>query len=315
MGSYELVKLLGRGGMGEVWLARHRRLCSGAAVKLIRPEVLIEKTGREAHVLRRRFEQEARATARLRSPHTVVLHDYGVSEEGSFYYAMELLEGLDLEGVVERFGPQPPSRVAHILRQVCDSLAEAHGYGLVHRDIKPSNIFLAHLGVQCDFVKVLDFGLVKTDEAEATRLTLDGMTAGTPAYMAPELATGKPFDGRVDIYSLGCIAYFLLTGTPVFEESTPVAVAIAHVQKDPVPPSQRTEIAVPSALEQVIMRCLAKNPADRPQSARELARALEAAEGVGTWSPDDAERWWRMHLPDYFAADDPHAAEALSLAH
>jgi eukaryotic-like serine/threonine-protein kinase len=315
MGSYELVKLLGRGGMGEVWLARHRRLCSGAAVKLIRPEVLVQKTGREAHILRRRFEQEARATARLRSPHTVVLHDYGVSEEGSFYYAMELLEGLDLEDVIERFGPQPPSRVSQILRQVCDSLAEAHGYGLIHRDIKPSNIFLARLGVQCDFVKVLDFGLVKTDEAEATRLTLDGMTAGTPAYMAPELATGKPFDGRVDIYSLGCIAYFLLTGTPVFAESTPVAVAIAHVQKDPVPPSQRTEISVPSALEQVIMRCLAKNPADRPQSARELARALEAAEGVGTWSPDDAERWWRIHLPDYFAADETHAAEALSLAH
>lgn len=314
MGSYVLEKLLGKGGMGEVWLARHRRLRSGAAVKLIRQEVLVQKTGREAHVLRKRFEQEAWATARLRSPHTVALHDFGVSEEGSFYYAMELLDGLDLEDLIERFGPQPPARIAQILRQVCDSLAEAHTYGLVHRDIKPSNVFLARLGINCDFVKVLDFGLVKTEEVGATRLTMDGTTAGTPAYMAPELATGKSFDGRADIYSLGCIAYFLLTGTPVFEESTAVAVAIAHVQKEPVRPSQRTELAVPPALEDVIMRCLAKNPADRPQTASELARALDDAEGVGAWTAEDAERWWRVHLPDHFTADGTHPAEALSLA-
>lgn len=314
MGSYALEKLLGRGGMGEVWMARHRRLCSGAAVKLIRPEVLIQKTGREAHVLRRRFEQEARATARLRSPHTVALHDFGVSEDGSFYYAMELLEGLDLEELVGRFGPQPPARVARILRQVCDSLAEAHGYGLIHRDIKPSNVFLARLGVTCDFVKVLDFGLVKAEDPGATRLTLDGTTAGTPAYMAPELATGAAFDARADIYSLGCIAYFLLTGTPVFDEPTPVATAIAHVQKQPIPPSQRSELAVPPALEGVIMRCLAKNPADRPQTAAELARMLAGGDGVGAWTSDDAERWWRIHLPDYFAAEELQAAEALSPA-
>ena len=314
MGSYALERMLGKGGMGEVWAARHRRLCSGAAVKLIRPEVLAQKTGREAHVLRRRFEQEAQATARLRSPHTVALHDFGVSEEGSFYYAMELLEGLDLEDLVERFGPQPPARVVRILRQICDSLSEAHGYGLIHRDIKPSNIFLARLGVTCDFVKVLDFGLVKAENAGNTRLTVDGTTAGTPAYMAPELATGAPFDGRADIYSLGCIGYFLLTGAPVFEESTPVAVALAHLQKQPVPPSQRTELSVPSGLEEVIMRCLAKDPADRFESAGAFGRALAAIKGLGPWSYDEAEHWWRLNLPNYFSHEGAHTAEALSLA-
>ena len=314
MGSYALERMLGKGGMGEVWLARHRRLCSGAAVKLIRQEVLIQKTGREAHVLQKRFEQEARATARLRSPHTVALHDYGVSEDGSFYYAMELLEGLNLEELIERFGPQPPARVAQIMREVCESLAEAHNHGLVHRDIKPSNVFLARLGVNCDFVKVLDFGLVKAESARDTRLTAEGTTAGTPAYMAPELATGEAFDGRADLYSLGCVGYFLLTGTQVFEESTAVAVAVAHVQKRPVPPSQRSELAVPPALEQVIMHCLAKSPVDRPGNAVELAHALAFAERSLIWTYEDAERWWRIHLPDFFIAEEAQAAEALSSA-
>lgn len=313
MGSYSLEKLLGRGGMGEVWVARHRRLCSGAAVKLIRPEVLIQKTGREAHVLRRRFEQEARATARLRSPHTVALHDFGVAEDGSFYYAMELLEGLELEDLISRFGPQPSSRVVWILRQVCDSLAEAHICGLIHRDIKPSNVFLARMGLNFDFVKVLDFGLVKSENRDHSRLTLEGTAAGTPAYMAPELATGAPYDARVDLYSLGCIGYFLLTGAPVFDEPSPVAVALAHVQKQPVPPSQRSELAVPSSLERVIMRCLAKDPAVRPQSAVELARLLVDCEGAGTWTQEDAESWWRVHLPDSFSVKDTQSAEALSV--
>jgi len=315
MGSYSLIKMLGRGGMGEVWMGRHRRLCSAAAIKLIRPQMLTQKPGREANVLQQRFEQEARATARLRSPHTVTLHDFGTSDDGSFYYAMELLEGLDVEDLVERFGPQPAARAVHILRGVCDSLAEAHGQGLVHRDIKPSNVFLARLGLHCDFAKVLDFGLVKTEETGGTRLTMDGTAAGTPAYMAPELATGAPFDRRADLYSLGCVAYFLLTGEPVFDEPTPLAVALAHVQKQPVRPSLRTELSVPLALEEVIMRCLAKNPAERPQSAMELARALEGSAEATGWSREDAERWWRVHLPDYFAADEARAAEALSLAH
>jgi serine/threonine-protein kinase len=314
MGSYSLETLLGKGGMGEVWAARHKRLGSSAAVKLIRPEVLIEKTGREAYVVQQRFEQEARATAELRSPHTVALHDFGVSEEGSFYYAMELLDGLDLEELVERFGPQPPARVARILRQVCDSLADAHSNGLIHRDIKPSNIFLARLGVNCDFVKVLDFGLVKAENGGNTRLTLEGTTAGTPAYMAPELATGEPFDGRADIYSLGCIAYYLLTGTPVFKESTPLATALAHVQKQPTPLSQRTELQVPGDLEAIIMRCLAKSPADRPRTALELGRSLASFGRNASWTSDDAEHWWRTNLPEHFSSEEAHSAEALSLA-
>jgi eukaryotic-like serine/threonine-protein kinase len=312
MGSYSLERLLGKGGMGEVWTARHRRLGSFAAVKLIRPEVLIQKTGHEAYVVRQRFEQEARSTAGLRSPHTVALHDFGVSDDGSFYYAMELLDGLDLEKLIERFGPQPPARVARILRQVCDSLAEAHSGGLIHRDIKPSNIFLARLGVNYDFVKVLDFGLVKAENGRDTRLTMEGTTAGTPAYMAPEMATGSPFDGRADIYSLGCIGYFLLTGSVVFEESTPLATALAHVQKQPVPLSQRTELHVPADLEETIMRCLAKSPEDRPRTAAELGRSLAAFGRKDAWTPDDAEHWWRINLPDYFS-DETHGAEALSL--
>jgi serine/threonine-protein kinase len=311
-GSYSLERLLGRGGMGEVWAARHRALRSGAAVKLIRPEALIERTGREAHVLRRRFEQEARATARLRSPHTVALHDFGMSEDGNFYYAMELLEGLELETLISRFGPQPGSRVVHILGQVCDSLAEAHYHGLIHRDIKPSNVFLARLGMNFDFVKVLDFGLVKLDNSAHSRLTVDGTTAGTPAYMAPELATGAPYDARVDIYGLGCVGYFLLTGAPVFDEPSPVAVALAHVQKQPVPPSQRTELGVPVSLERAILSCLAKDPADRPQSAVELAHLLVACEDVGIWTHENAENWWRAHLPDSFTAKDESFGEALS---
>jgi eukaryotic-like serine/threonine-protein kinase len=314
MGSYSLEKLLGRGGMGEVWVARHRRLGSGAAVKLIRPEVLIQKTGREAHILRRRFEQEARATARLRSPHTVALHDFGVSEDGSFYYAMELLDGLELEDLVERFGPQPPSRVVRILQQVCDSLGEAHSYGLIHRDIKPSNVFLARMGLNYDFAKVLDFGLVKAEDDGRSRLTLEGTTAGTPAYMAPEMATRAECDGRADIYSLGCVGYFLLSGVPVFDEPSPVAVALAHVQKQPVPPSQRGEMAVPQSLERIILRCLAKDPGERPQSATELARLLDDCNEVGAWTQEDAERWWRVHLPDAVAAKDAPLAEALSVA-
>lgn len=311
MGSYSLEKLLGRGGMGEVWAARHRGLYSGAAIKLIRPEVLVQKTGREAHVLRRRFEQEARATARLGSPHTVTLHDFGVAEDGTFYYAMELLEGLELESLISRFGPQPASRVVHILRQVCDSLAEAHLNGLIHRDIKPSNIFLARMGLSFDFVKVLDFGLVKLDQTGPTRLTIEGTAAGTPAYMAPELATGMPYDARADIYSLGCVGYFLLTGAPVFEESSPVSVALAHVQKEPIPPSQRTEIGVPKSLEQVILSCLAKKPADRPQTAVELARLLAGCEGIGTWTEEDAAAWWYINLPASYSASQAQRAEAV----
>jgi len=315
MGSYELIELIGRGGMGEVWTARHRMLARMSAIKLIRPEMLGIDNLDHTSVLLRRFEREARATAALRSPHTVVLYDYGMSGEGSFYYVMELLDGLDLETLVQRFGPQPAPRVAHFLRQAAKSLAEAHDNGLVHRDIKPRNIFSCRMGTDYDFVKVLDFGLVKIlarnqDETQ-TGLTRAGVTTGTPAYMAPEIATGSAaIDGRADLYSLGCVGYWLLTGQLVFDGPNAMAIALAHVQTEPVPPSRRTEIHIPPTLENVILRCLEKDPARRPQTARELFSLLSAPGAIETWSQEGAERWWHAHLPGNAGARSEVAAGA-----
>ncbi len=312
MGSYHLEALLGSGGMGEVWRAQHRMLAREAAIKLIRPEILISRTGREASVLRRRFEQEARFTASLRSPHTVELYDFGMADDGSFFYAMELLEGIDLESLVTRFGPQPPSRVIFLLRQVCDSLAEAHSVGLVHRDIKPTNLFICKLGLHYDFVKVLDFGLVKRALSDGqTQMTMEGTTTGTPAYMPPEIALGNPdVDGRADLYSLGCVAYFLLTGALVFDEKNPMSVALAHVQQEPVPVSQRSEQPIPASLERIVMACLNKKPENRPKSAVELSALLAEAGAGGAWTEHDAERWWQINLPDRATASVLAAAAA-----
>lgn len=299
LGSYELVSLLGKGGMGEVWRARHRMLARDAAIKLIRPEVLASQSGRQADVVRRRFEREARATANLRSPHTVDLYDFGVAQDGSFYFVMELLDGVNLQVLVDKFGPVPARRTAFILRQICDSLEEAHRATLIHRDIKPSNIYLCALGLQFDFIKVLDFGLVKSmSNSEVTQVTLEGQAAGTPAYMAPEVAMGeKHIDGRSDIYSLGCVAYFLLTGCLLFDENTATATALAHVQKPPVPPSARTEVPVPADLEELVLACLAKKPEGRPRSAQELSRRLGALECMGAWGREEAADWWHLNLP------------------
>jgi serine/threonine-protein kinase len=300
MGSYELVELIGRGGMGEVWKAKHRMLARRAAIKLIRAEALCCTSELEIAAARRRFEREAQATAALHSPHTVALFDYGVTDDGIFYYVMELLDGFDLESFIERFGPQPAPRVIWLLRQLCASLAEAHSYGLTHRDIKPKNIHLCRLGLSYDFVKVLDFGLVKSREGSSnqTRLTREGVTTGTPAYMSPEMALGKSdVDARTDIYAVGCVAYWLLTGKLVFEASNALAMALEHVQSEPVPPSHRTEIEISPQLERVILECLRKDPAHRPQTARELDRMLAACPGAGGWDNDAAEEWWRMHLP------------------
>jgi len=300
MGSYELEEKLAQGGMGEVWRARHRLLKREAAVKLIRPEMLLAQTGSGPDVLLRRFEQEARAISSLRSPHTVELYDFGMTVDGGLYYAMELLDGLDLERMVKRFGSQPPARVIHILCQACVSLEEAHRRGMVHRDIKPTNLFLCRLGVTYDFCKLLDFGLVKSFLHEDDALvTAAGGTAGTPAFMAPEIAKGaRELDGRVDLYGLGCVGYWLLSGRLVFAEPNPVAMAIAHVQKVPEPLSRVTEIVVPVELERLLMRCLAKDPAERPQSAAEMRRLLESCPGAGTWTEARAEEWWRHHLPE-----------------
>lgn len=300
LGSYVLDTLIGKGGMGEVWRARHRMLQRDAAIKIIRPEVLATQGGRQALAMQRRFEKEARATGSLRSPHTVALYDFGVSREGAFFYVMELLDGIDLQTLVERFGPQPAGRVAKLLMQVCDSLEEAHQLGLVHRDIKPTNIFLCRLGHNYDFTKVLDFGLVKNLLADknSTMITLDGQATGTPAYMAPEVALGQAnVDQRADIYGLGCVAYFLLTGQLVFNEPTPTALALAHVQKSPIEPSKLVELPIPEKLERIVLQCLEKDPDKRPQSAGDLAAMLEEAD-IEPWTREQANRWWQTNLPE-----------------
>jgi serine/threonine-protein kinase len=303
MGSYEMVELIGKGGMGEVWRARHRMLARVCAIKLIRPDVLGIADVDTAHLTLRRFEREAKATAALRSPNTIVLYDYGIAENGVFYYAMEFLDGLDLNTLVTRFGPQPAGRVLWLLRQAAKSLAEAHEHGLVHRDIKPSNLFCCRMGTDYDFIKVLDFGLVKIDAAGTqTNLTGTGVTTGTPAYMAPEVAMGNPVDSRADLYSLGCVAYWLLTGQLVFQGAGAMALALAHVQAEPAPPSSRTELPVPESLDRVVLACLEKDPPRRPASAAALARLLDACEDVEPWTQDDAERWWQLHLPFGYAA-------------
>lgn len=298
LGSYNLISLLGSGGMGEVWRARHRMLARDAAVKLIRNDLIVSQPGYQSDIIRKRFKREAQAIASLQSPHTVYLFDFGVSRDGSFYYVMELLDGISLQMLVDTFGPQPASRLVHILKQACASLEEAHLQGLVHRDMKPSNIFLCTIGIEYDFIKVLDFGLVKNiSPEEALHLTTDGISAGTPAYMAPEIAMGEDnIDGRADIYGLGCVAYFLLTGAPVFNEKTATATTLAHVQKTPLPPSQKSEMDIPEGLERIILRCLAKKPEDRPQTARELSRLLEAS-GVAEWTQESAGEWWQTYLP------------------
>ena len=280
MGSYRLGELLGHGGMGEVYLAHHRMLARPAAIKLIRPEALAGDDGSRAQLATARFRREAEAASRLKSPHTLQIYDFGVAEDGRLYLVMELLEGTTLDLLVQREGPLAAARVAHILHQVCESLEEAHDGGLVHRDIKPANIHLGRVGRQEDFVTVLDFGLVKSIESTSGDDSLSGVTnlaPGTPAYMAPEMVHGGAVDGRADLYSLGCVAYFLLTGQLVFEGETAIQTVFMHVQKEPVPPSQRTDNPVPPSLERLVLACLAKSPADRPQSAGELAAALGEA--------------------------------------
>jgi len=224
-----------------------------------------------------------------------------VTDDGIFYFVMELLEGVDLETLTRRFGPVSAGRAVYLLRHACRSLKEAHARGMVHRDIKPSNIHTCRLGLHVDFVKVLDFGLVKTNVAQAqeeTLLTSPDVTTGTPAFMAPEMALGEnDIDHRVDIYALGCVGYWLLTGQLVFEADTAVKMMVQHIQSDPVPPSSRTEIDVPPELDRVILACLAKDPAKRPSSAGELERMLGEVPVSRAWTKERAEEWWEQHIP------------------
>jgi len=301
LGSYRLVERLGQGGMGDVWRARHRLLARPAAIKLMRPEVLGGSSPARQSELHARFEREAQATASLRSPHTIELYDFGVADSGAFYYVMEFLDGFDLEILVDRFGPVPAERTVHLLLQICDSLAEAHANGLIHRDIKPANVYVCRYGREVDFVKVLDFGLVKErSDQRATGLTLtaDHHAGGTPAFMAPEQVRGiDAIDQRSDIYALGCVAYWLMTGQLVFTGRTAMETMLQHTQTRPAPPSQRTELSIPPPLDELILACLEKNPDDRPATADELAARLAAIKTMAPWTQQRAREWWDTYHP------------------
>ncbi len=299
LGSYRLVEMIGRGGMGEVWRATHRMLARPAAIKLIKPEILGAPGANGARVVVQRFRREAEAASFLQSPHTIRLYDFGETRAGTFYFVMELLDGLDLETLVRRFGSLPPERVVHILRQACHSLGEAHERGLIHRDVKPANIYLCRLGREYDFVKVLDFGLVKYDRDQSILDTVKAtseLTTGTPAYMAPEMANGDPVDRRADLYALGCVAYWLLTGHMVFEAESPLKMLIQHIQAPPVPPSVRSGRTMPPALEQLVLRCLEKDADRRPASADDILAALEGLDLAPSWTHDRAREWWETNI-------------------
>ena len=293
LGSYRLMEKLGEGGMGEVWLGRHQLLARPCAIKLIRTELLGESR-RQAAI--ERFRLEARTIAGLSSPNTVRLYDFGVSETGSFYFVMELLDGLDLSSLVLRHGPLPPERVVAVLRQACRSLGEAHAAGLLHRDIKPHNLFLCRMGLDFDVVKVLDFGLVKSLREGDANLTAEGALTGSPAYMPPERVLGADADERSDLYALGCVAYWLLTGRTVFS-GEPMAMVMDHVRTAPTPPSQVSSQPIPERLEQIVLQCLEKAPEKRPPSAVELWRLLGEVGSPAPWTAERAEGWWRDNLP------------------
>jgi serine/threonine protein kinase len=342
LGSYTLLECLGKGGMGEVWRAEHRLLARQAAIKLINAELTqVADMGQ----IQERFKREAQTIASLRSRNTVEIFDYGVTSDGTFFFVMELLDGIDLDSLTEKFGPQPASRVVTLLLQACNSLAEAHDAGLVHRDIKPANIFVCRAADEVDVVKVLDFGLVrapnKSDEetralsavlpenwanaADPTRLTQQGSYLGTPTFIAPEQALGQEVDARADLYALGCVAWWLLTGRLVFPANDVNALLVAHMTQAPPPLRPLVRGPLPAELEQLILRCLSKNPTERPASARELAQALREIRFAPTevWTTELGETWWRRLADakreakrpatgtgDTVASDDPTAVRA-----
>jgi hypothetical protein len=286
-GQYTLVEKLGTGGMGTVYKARHALLRRPTAVKLLNPELISD-----AAIAR--FEREVQLTSGLSHPNTVAIYDYGRTPGGTFYYAMEYLDGVNLDDLVKKYGPLPEARTVYILRQVCASLAEAHTVGLVHRDIKPANIVLTFRVGMHDFVKVLDFGLARhTDIRREECVTSADVVAGTPLYLSPEAVT-RPhqIDARTDVYAIGAVAYFLLTGSPVFVGASAAEICLMHVSREPVPPSQRTQRPLSPALEALVLRCLAKSPEDRPEDAAELLLLLEGCQVSGRWTAADASHWW-----------------------
>ena len=322
LNQYRLKRKLGGGGMGEVFEAEHQLLKRRCAIKLIRHEL----AGNQRVFAR--FEREVRATARLSHWNTVEIFDYGRNDDGAFYYVMEYLPGLSLADLVERFGPMPPARVIYLLRQACNALTEAHDSGLIHRDIKPANLMAAERGGRHDVTKLLDFGLVKTlAENESIHLSQEGTVAGSPLYMAPEqVMHNQPPDRPTDIYGLGAVAYFTLTGRPPFLGQTAMEVMVAHA-RDPVPPPSQFRPDIPPDLEAIVLRCLAKNPKDRYPDTTSLARALDACADAPNWSPEHAAHWWRttanstssnnnriLKLPDAITQESPVPTQELESA-
>ncbi len=300
LGRYRLTRRLGAGAMGEVFLAEHTLLRRPCAVKVIRPGVDADRQAA-------RFEREVRATAALTHPNTVEIYDYGRADDGTFYYAMEYLPGLTLDQLVDRHGSVPPARAVHFLRQVCGALREAHRAGLVHRDVKPANVMACARGGVHDVVKLLDFGLVRAADPGAGRLTADGAVAGTPEYLSPEQAEGAELDGRSDVYSLGCVAYFLLTGRPPFRKATALQLLYAHAREAPVPPGE-VRPGVPADLAAVVLRCLEKDPGRRYQAAEDLDAALAACRPGEAWTESRAAEWWGRHEPG--GAELPDSTDA-----
>jgi tRNA A-37 threonylcarbamoyl transferase component Bud32 len=290
-GQYRLLEKLGSGGMGDVYKAEHVLLKRPCAMKLIKPDS-------EADVMATaRFEKEVKTTAKLTHPNTIEIYDYGHTDDGTFYYVMELLPGLSLDELVELSGPLEPARVVYLLRQVCGALAEAHGVGLIHRDIKPANIFVAQRGGVYDIAKLLDFGLVKEKTADAGGDTVAGGASfsGTPLYMSPEQASSyEEVDGRADLYALGAVAYYLLTGEPPFKGQSVVQLLIAHASGNVEPPSTLNK-DVPEDLGRVVLQCLAKRPEDRYSDAASFSKALRACQCAGDWTDERAAAWWEQH--------------------
>lgn len=288
LGQYRLEQKIGEGAMGVVYKGQHAMLRRATAIKMLNVDRV-----NDASI--QRFEREVQITCMLNNPSTVAIYDYGRTPEGVFYYAMEFLDGIDLQAMVDRYGPQSEGRVIHLLQQICGSLYEAHSLGLVHRDIKPANVMVNRRGGVPDVVKVLDFGLVKAlDEGKQTQRT--GGMAGTPLYMSPEaIHTPDLVDARSDLYAVGALGYFLLTGQPVFNASSFVELYQNHVSAIPESPSQRLGRAVSRELESALLACLEKSRAKRPQTARDLSQLLERVPTANSWSVDDAEAWWGTH--------------------